>query len=176
MLSMLALRQADADEVHGLAGHVRFARLILDLGEKCLGLGVRGRKNRAVGRSAGLPWRYLIDARAPNRLEVRGRGLDSEWSADIRLRGTTAAPTILGQADMIRGGYEFAGKRFELTRGRIRFFGQSPPDPLLDILAEADVDNLSARIAIRSPRHAMTPKQTSTAVAPISPSSSAMTA
>ena len=50
---------------------------------------------------------------------------------------------------MIRGGYEFAGKRFDLTRGRIRFFGQSPPDPLLDILAEADVDNLSARIAIR---------------------------
>ncbi|MCA1662252.1 MAG: translocation/assembly module TamB domain-containing protein, partial [Novosphingobium sp.] len=100
-------------------------------------------------RVLGSPWRYLIDARAPNRVEVRGLGLDSEWSADIRLRGTTAAPVIFGQADMIRGGYEFAGKRFDLTRGRIRFFGENPPDPLLDILAEADVDNLSARIAIR---------------------------
>ena len=100
-------------------------------------------------RAPGSPWRYLIDARAPNRVDVRGLGLDSEWSADIRLRGTTSAPVIFGQADMIRGGYEFAGKRFELTRGRIRFFGENPPDPLLDIAAEADVDNLSARIAIR---------------------------
>ena len=100
-------------------------------------------------RAPGSPWRYLIDARAPNRVEVRGLGLDSEWGAEICLRGTTSAPVIYGQADLIRGGYEFAGKRFELTRGRIRFVGEQPPDPLLDIAAEAEVEGLSARIAIR---------------------------
>jgi translocation and assembly module TamB len=109
---------------------------------------INGRADVAPVRVAASPWRYLIDARAPNRVAVRGLGLDSEWGADIRLRGTTAAPIIIGQADLIRGGYEFAGKRFELTRGRIRFVGENPPDPQLDIAAEADVDNLQARISI----------------------------
>lgn len=109
---------------------------------------INQRADVAPPRAVASPWRYLIDARAANQVNVRGLGLDSEWSTDVRLRGTTSAPTITGQADLIRGGYEFAGKRFELTRGRIRFFGQSPPDPQLDIAAEADVDNLQARIAI----------------------------
>ena len=109
---------------------------------------INQRADVAPSRVVAAPWRYLIDARAPNQVNVRGLGLDSEWSANIKLRGTTAAPTITGQADLVRGGYEFAGKRFELSRGRIRFFGENPPDPQLDIAAEADVDSLSARITI----------------------------
>ncbi|MDP3676113.1 MAG: translocation/assembly module TamB domain-containing protein [Novosphingobium sp.] len=109
---------------------------------------INQRADVAPARVVASPWRYLIDARALNQVDVRGLGLDSEWSANVRLRGSTAAPVIFGQADLIRGGYEFAGKRFELTRGRIRFFGENPPDPQLDIAAEADVDSLSARIAI----------------------------
>ena len=53
----------------------------------------------AVAPSA--PWRYLIDAVAPGGLEVDGMGLDSEWSADVRLRGTTESPRISGEARVI---------------------------------------------------------------------------
>lgn len=102
----------------------------------------------APGRAPATPWRFLIDASGGNRIAVRGLGLDSEWGADIRLRGTTAAPQIFGNADLVRGGYEFAGKRFELTRGRIRFAGEVPIDPRLDIVAEGDANNVSARISI----------------------------
>jgi translocation and assembly module TamB len=109
---------------------------------------INQRADVAPVRVSASSWRYLIDARAANQVNVRGLGLDSEWSANIRLRGDTAAPIIFGQADLVRGGYEFAGKRFELTKGRIRFFGENPPDPQLDIAAEAEVDTLSARIAI----------------------------
>ena len=109
---------------------------------------INQRADVSPARVVAAPWRYLIDARAPNQVNVRGLGLDSEWSANIRLRGDTAAPVIFGQADLVRGGYEFAGKRFELSKGRIRFFGENPPDPQLDIAAEADVDSLSARITI----------------------------
>ena len=93
-------------------------------------------------------WRYMIDARAPNRVTVRGMGLDSEWSADIRLRGTVDAPAIAGRADLVRGGYEFAGKRFELTRGRINFDGGSPPNPRLDVAAEVEDAGITARVNI----------------------------
>ena len=109
---------------------------------------INQRADVAPARLVASPWRYLIDARALNQVDVRGLGLDSEWSANIRLRGDTSAPIIFGQADLVRGGYEFAGKRFELSKGRIRFFGENPPDPQLDIAAEAEVDTLSARIAI----------------------------
>lgn len=102
----------------------------------------------APARKPAAPWRFLIDAAGANRINVRGLGLDSEWGADIRLRGTTAAPQIFGTADLVRGGYEFAGKRFELTRGRIRFAGEVPVDPQLDIVAEGDANNVSAKIAI----------------------------
>lgn len=93
-------------------------------------------------------WRYLIDAKGDNRVNVRGMGLDSEWGADIKLRGTPEAMAITGRADLVRGAYEFAGKRFELTRGRISFDGGSPPNPRLDVVAELDQDDLDARVSI----------------------------
>ncbi|MBS7669177.1 translocation/assembly module TamB domain-containing protein [Croceicoccus gelatinilyticus] len=97
---------------------------------------------------ASAPWRYLIDVNANNRFVVTGMGLDSEWSADVQLRGTTDEPRILGEANLVRGGYEFAGKRFELTRGRIRFSGESPPAPRLDVVAQADIEDINATISI----------------------------
>lgn len=94
------------------------------------------------------PWKYLIDAAGADRIDVRGLGLESEWGADVRLRGDTANPQIFGSADLVRGGYEFAGRRFDLTRGRIRFVGEVPVDPRLDIVAEGDANGVSAKIAI----------------------------
>ncbi|MDE2563567.1 MAG: translocation/assembly module TamB domain-containing protein [Sphingomonadales bacterium] len=102
----------------------------------------------APPRAPGGAWTYLIDATAPDQVDVRGLGLASDWSADIRLRGTTANPQIFGKADLVRGDYEFAGKRFELTKGRIRFFGETPPDPQLDIAATGDANGVNATINI----------------------------
>jgi translocation and assembly module TamB len=104
--------------------------------------------DQIVLRADASPWRYLIDAHGSDRVAVRGLGLDSEWGADIKLRGDTTNPVIRGRADLVRGGYEFAGKRFEMTRGRIGFDGSSPPDPRLDILAEDQQSGLTARIAV----------------------------
>jgi translocation and assembly module TamB len=98
---------------------------------------------------ASEPWRYLIDARAPSRVDVDGMGLESEWAAEIRLRGTTEAPIIGGEARVVRGDYSFAGTRFELTRGVIRFDQNSPPDPRLDILAETEKDGLNVTVKVQ---------------------------
>lgn len=103
----------------------------------------------APPRVRGQPWRYLIDARGSSRLFVRGMGLDSEWGANIRLRGTTRDPRIGGTAQVVRGGYEFAGTRFDLTRGRITFDETTPIDPRLDIAAETDLDNLEVRVLVK---------------------------
>ncbi len=102
-----------------------------------------------VGRAAR-PWRYLIDASASRGIEVDGMGLDSEWSGDIRLRGTTADPRIGGEVRTVprQSFYSFAGTRFELTRGRIYFDESAPPDPRLDLLAESDVNGLDIDVTV----------------------------
>lgn len=98
--------------------------------------------------ASGGTWRYLINASAPSRIDVRGMGLDSEWGADILLRGTTDAPRIGGEARVVRGAYSFAGTRFELTRGIISFDENVPIDPRLDITAETSTTGLTVRVRV----------------------------
>ncbi|MBO6525756.1 translocation/assembly module TamB domain-containing protein [Erythrobacter sp.] len=105
--------------------------------------------NRAPQVAPGRPWRYLVDARAASRIDVDGMGLDSEWSADIILRGTTDDPRIGGSAEVVRGDYTFAGTRFELTRGEIEFDANVPIDPRLDIRAETERDGLTVEATVR---------------------------
>jgi len=94
------------------------------------------------------PWRYDVKIRAPDGLEVTGLGINSEWSANLDLGGTVSAPRITGVAELIRGTYDFAGRRFDLSRGIIRFQGESPPNPVLDITAEGGVQGLNAIIRV----------------------------
>lgn len=96
---------------------------------------------------AAAPWRLAIRARAPNRLMVDGLGLNSEWSMNLGIGGTVTAPQMDGVAEMVRGTYDFAGRRFDITEGTIYFEGGTT-DPRLDITAQADVNGLSATIRI----------------------------
>lgn len=94
-------------------------------------------------------WQLDVKAKGNNEIMVRGMGLDSEWSADLDIKGSATAPRIGGVAELVRGDYEFAGKTFRLTRGELRFTGTYPPDPVVDIAAEARVEGLTATITIR---------------------------
>ncbi|SEJ32355.1 autotransporter secretion inner membrane protein TamB [Sphingomonas sp. OV641] len=94
------------------------------------------------------PWRLDIKARAADQLVVTGLGLTSEWSADVAISGTPDNPAINGRADLIRGDYEFAGREFDLARGVIRFAGEVPANPALDIEADADTTGLKASIRV----------------------------
>jgi translocation and assembly module TamB len=94
------------------------------------------------------PWTLAIHARAPNQVIVSGLGLTSEWSANLQIAGQPANPAITGRATLIRGDYEFAGRKFELARGIIRFAGEVPANPALDIEANADSTGLNASIRV----------------------------
>jgi len=94
------------------------------------------------------PWRLDVRARARRGLKVEGLGMQSEWSADLTIGGTVTAPAFRGTATLIDGTYDFAGKRFDLQEGRLTFNGSTPVNPLLDIRAVADVQDLSATITV----------------------------
>jgi translocation and assembly module TamB len=108
------------------------------------------------------PWRLALRARAANGVRVSGLGLDSEWAADLTIGGEPQNPAITGRATLVRGDYEFAGREFQLERGIIRFTGDVPANPALDIQANADSNGISA--AIRVSGNALRPEVSFTSV------------
>ncbi|MEO7690125.1 MAG: translocation/assembly module TamB domain-containing protein [Sphingomonas sp.] len=95
--------------------------------------------------------------RADNRLYVSGMGLESEWSADLRVRGTSAAPVVVGNVDLVRGTYSFAGRRFDLDQNSvIRFEGGAPSNPVLSLKATGSVSGTAITINISG--HAQNPQ------------------
>ena len=85
---------------------------------------------------------------APNQIFVSGMGLDSEWRMDLRIGGTSAAPVVTGGLDIVKGAYSFAGKRFDVTRGRVRLRGTALADPDIDIQATTTTNGITAVINI----------------------------
>ncbi len=98
--------------------------------------------------------------RADNRLFITGMGLESEWRANITIGGTTANPTIGGNATVVRGTYDFAGRRFTINRGTIRFQDRQLSNPTIDIGATANAEGITAILNIsgtaQAPRIAFT--------------------
>lgn len=106
----------------------------------------------APGRTEDEVSRATLDlrVRAPGRIFVRDRGLDSEWSIDLRVRGTSAAPRVFGEARLIRGRFTLAGRVFDAQSGLIRFNG-APEEALINLTAEMSSPEITARIVLSGP-------------------------
>jgi translocation and assembly module TamB len=97
--------------------------------------------------AAGLPIRLQIDV-AGDRIFVRGRGLDSQWQADLAVRGDAAQPVVTGEVSAVRGNLDLIGKQFELERGRVLFDGGQDIDPRLDVVLERETPDITGRIVV----------------------------
>tara|TARA_R110002049_G_scaffold160202_2_gene325234 strand:+ start:12561 stop:16538 length:3978 start_codon:yes stop_codon:yes gene_type:complete len=64
---------------------------------------------------------------APNRVFVRGRGLDAELGGTLRLTGSTNRIISDGRFELLRGRLDILGKRFDLVEGSIQFQGDLIP-------------------------------------------------
>ncbi len=98
-----------------------------------------------------VPMAFDLSLAFPNRTFVRGRGLDSEWRGQLKIGGTAAQPTVIGQLNVVRGHFNFLDRRFELSKGAITFFGATPPIPLLDLTAEAKTRDITALVKVTGP-------------------------
>ena len=94
------------------------------------------------------PWKLDIEL-AGGSLQVRGLGIRSTWTTNIHVGGVADSPAFTGRADLVRGDYDFAGRTFRLDHGVIRFRGETPPNPLLDIRALAQVQGLDATVLVQ---------------------------
>ncbi len=101
-----------------------------------------------AGRGAATARPYPLDLTfdAPNRVFIRGRGLDAELGGTLRVAGTTAAPVPIGGFELIRGRLDLLGKRFTLDRGKVFLEGDFVPR--LELSATSQSDEITATISI----------------------------
>ncbi len=92
---------------------------------------------------------FSVRLHADSRVFIRGRGLDSEWAADVTAVDGREEPLVLGSMSIRRGWLDFSGRRFDLTRGSISFDRVEENNPRLDIRAEHETsDGVTAIISI----------------------------
>jgi translocation and assembly module TamB len=102
----------------------------------------------AVGGSLFDLIRLDIALKAPDEIYVTGMGLESEWKADIVLRGTTEAPRVTGEIELVRGTLGFAGRSFELQEGRVTFPTGDAFDPAIRLLASDTIETVTVSVSV----------------------------
>lgn len=87
-----------------------------------------------------------VTVNAPNRIFVRGRGLDAELGGRIRLTGPTFDIVPVGQFNLIRGRLAIVGRRIDLEEGTILMQGDL--NPRINFLARVETEDVAAFIRI----------------------------
>ena len=100
-------------------------------------------------RKKGDGWALDVKLRAPRRVFLRGRGLDVELSLDAHVGGTTANTNLTGTARVVRGDYDFAGKRFEFDETSVVYLSSRPENIRLQLDAVRDDPTLKVTVRIR---------------------------
>jgi autotransporter translocation and assembly factor TamB len=99
----------------------------------------------------------------PDDLLLRGRDIQTAYSriglgnanitvgGDLNIRKAPGGePDVVGTVSVVRGFYEFQGRRFEVLRdSEIRFTGLRPVDPSLQVGAERLISGVTAIVNIR---------------------------
>ena len=90
-----------------------------------------------------------LDLKAPRRVFVRGRGLDVELSLNAHVGGTSLAPALSGVARVVRGEYDFAGKRFEFNDDGTVYLASQLDRIVLNLSATRQDTSLTAVVQIK---------------------------
>ena len=96
--------------------------------------------------NGGNPFDLDITLSSPNRVFVRGRGLDAELGGGLRLTGTTQDVVPAGEFGLIRGRLDILGRRFVLSDGLARLTGRFIP--FLQLTATTTTDGITAQIVV----------------------------
>jgi len=94
---------------------------------------------------------FLLDIKinAPQRIFLRGRGLDAELGGRLTLRGNTDNIIPGGAINLIRGRLDILGKRLDLDQAKLELQGKFIP--YLTVLASNAGDQVTSYVEISGP-------------------------
>ncbi len=100
-------------------------------------------------RQRGLQFGLDIGLRSPGGdVRVVGRGLNVEMTLDAQVGGTIAEPVLSGTAGVVRGDYDFAGKRFVFDERGTVSLSTNPEQIRLNLTATREDPALTATIRV----------------------------
>lgn len=139
----LSLQFSGLAGAHGpLTAPAVTGRLVVEQGEFSLLTSLGGGSIRTLpltegddpkGREASGGGTCDVDIVVPRQFYVRGRGLDSEWRGNLKLKGPLSGPVLTGSIKPVRGHFELLSKEFAITSGDIRFSGGPRLNPGLHL-------------------------------------------
>ena len=91
--------------------------------------------------------RLDVNVSAPNRIFVRGRGLDAELGGSVRLTGPITGIQPVGGFRLIRGRLSILGQRITFDEGTVSLVGDL--DPYLDFVARSSSSDITVFITVR---------------------------
>lgn len=118
---------------------------------------VRGTRQRAGllegatgnGKATGPGFPLDLRISAPNRLFIRGRGLDSEFGGELTVTGDTNNVVPLGAFNLIRGRLDILGQRLALEEATVSIQGSFLP--VVRIRATTRTDEYSINVIVAGP-------------------------
>lgn len=90
--------------------------------------------------------RLDVTVNAPNKIFVRGRGLDTELGGRVRLTGPVTDIKPVGSFDLIRGRIGILGQRITFDEGHVTLVGDL--NPQLNFIARSEGDNITAIVTV----------------------------
>ena len=110
-----------------------------------------GLLDRGGGGTGGPRVALDLTVDAPNRIFIRGRGLDAELGGRLTIMGTADAPVAAGRFDLIRGRLNLLSQRFDLDEGSVTIVGG---EPFLRLTAVSQTDDHTIFIDVAGPASA----------------------
>ena len=89
-----------------------------------------------------------VTVRASRGVFVKGKGLNVELSLDAHVGGSAGAPALSGDAKVVLGSYDFAGKRFDFDPTSVVHLGSTPEDIRLNLTAKRQDATLDAEVHV----------------------------
>ncbi|MCB9336252.1 MAG: translocation/assembly module TamB domain-containing protein [Flavobacteriales bacterium] len=86
-----------------------------------------------------------IQLKFPQRVFIRGKGLDAELSGNLRVFGSMGDPILNGSLSVKRGTYQFLNKKFKIKKGTVTIFSE---DILLDFVANTSANGIFIDVKI----------------------------
>ena len=105
-----------------------------------------GQSNSQSDSGSGASYALDLIISAPDRVFLRGRGLDAELGGTLRLGGTTQQIAAQGGFQLIRGRLDLLGNRLVLTEGTATLQGSL--EPFIRLVAETQTDDATILITV----------------------------
>ncbi|MCA8869728.1 MAG: translocation/assembly module TamB domain-containing protein [Rhodobacteraceae bacterium] len=106
------------------------------------GLGPESKLNRG----GGIGMRLALRVDAPNRIFIRGRGVDAEMGGAIDVSGDITDVSVAGSFSLLRGRINFLDRRLDLRDGSLSFSGSL--DPVINFSADTSVNGTEVTLSL----------------------------